>query len=424
MVSSHAANCNDGYKQAARQNVTGPLTISIVLTTLWAGALFDGNESHGRSCVVIDNGQIVEIRPNTTGLAGRDDIDLGADVCLLPGLVDCHAHLCFDASEDPIAAITTISDDQLLADIRERTRRMLNAGITTVRDLGDRNYITLRFRDDIADTPEIAPELVLAGPPITTPGGHCYFLGGETAGIPALRAAVAERAERGCDVIKVMASGGNMTEGSGPARAQYTEAELAAVVDEAHRLGLPVAAHAHAAAAIRNAVDAGVDGLEHVTFMTEDGAHVDPELLATIAARRIFVDPTLSSSVRIEDVPLDKFPPELRRRAPLILAAFRQLGQAGVVVAAGSDCGITPAKQHDVFPYTAGELVERMGMTPEAALRSMTSVAAAACGLAKRKGRIAVGADADLLAVHGNPVADPRRLHDVAAVFRAGVRVR
>ena len=147
----------------------------------------------------------------------------------------------------------------------------LAGGITTVRDLGDRNYITLALRDELAGDPTAGPELLVAGPPITTTGGHCWFFGGEVDDPAKVRAAVAERADRGVDAIKVMATGGGLTPGSRRTESQFDRAALDAMVDEAHRRGLPVAAHAHAPAGIADAVDAGVDSVEHCAFLTADG---------------------------------------------------------------------------------------------------------------------------------------------------------
>ena len=128
--------------------------------------------------------------------------------------------------------------------------------------MGDRNFLALRFRDEVRSAPEQAPELLVAGPPITTPGGHCHFLGGVAAGIPALRAAVRERYERGCDVIKVMASGGDMTPNSAPYESQYNLDELTAMVEEARMGSDYVVAHVHAASAVVDALAAGVAGFD------------------------------------------------------------------------------------------------------------------------------------------------------------------
>jgi len=198
-----------------------------------------------------------------------------------------------------------------------------------------------------------------AGPPLTTRGGHCYFLGGGAEGEAALRAAVRERAERGCDVVKVMVSGGNLTVGSLPHESQYDLAALRAVVDEAHRAGLPAAAHVHAAQAVADAVEAGFDTLERVTFFTAGGVGADPSLLDRIAASGVVV------SVTVGTIPDGSPPPPAiaQRMAPII-ANHSRMFRAGATTVPGTDAGVSPGKPHDVLPYALRALVERIGMTP------------------------------------------------------------
>ena len=153
-------------------------------------------------------------------------------------------------------------DDALLAAATTGARRALVAGVTTMRDLGDRNYLTTRLRDSFAVHPNEGPELLVAGPPLTPTRGHCWFLGGEADGIDGLRAAVADRVARGVDVVKIMATGGLLTPGRGLHESQYNEAELFAATNAAHAAGVPVTAHAHGGAGIADALAAGVDGIE------------------------------------------------------------------------------------------------------------------------------------------------------------------
>ncbi|WP_436764500.1 amidohydrolase family protein [Streptosporangium sp. V21-05] len=383
-----------------------------------AGLMFDGTNLSGPTTVLVEGGRITGV--DTTGAPppdGVDLIDLGADTFLMPGLVDPHVHLGFDAGLDPVTAFTAADDTELLARMRTAADRALRAGITTVRDLGDRDYLALRLRAEFGE----GPEILAAGPPITTPGGHCHFMGGAAEGAAALRAAVRERHERDCAVVKIMLSGGNMTPGSPPPHeSQYSPADLRVVVDEAHRLGLPVAAHAHGTQAIRDALAAGVDSIEHATFVTADGVDADPALLAAIAESDTFV------SVTIGVVPGDSplvLPPEVAKRVEAVHEALRSLYKLGARIVLGTDAGIMPVKPHDVLPYAIAQFTVE-GPSPLEALTAATSLAARACGVSGRKGRIAVGADADLLAVTGNPLDDLDRLRDVRAVFRAGVRVR
>jgi imidazolonepropionase-like amidohydrolase len=383
-----------------------------------AARLFDGEHAAlvADPLVLVEGGRIVDIASGGAAPAGADEIDFG-DVTLLPGLIDAHVHLVFDASPDPVGALAARSDDEALAAMRVAARRALAAGITTVRDLGDRGYLGVTLRDQLAATPGSGPCIVAAGPPITTVRGHCWYLGGEAEGTEGLRAAVRDRAAHGVDVVKVMASGGEMTPGTHSHEAQFGVTELAAAVDEAHRLGLPVTAHAHAAAGIAHAVAAGVDMIEHGSFMTVDSVAIDEEVLAALVASGITVSATTGM------LPGRPPPPRIAVRLPGLFAVMARLRAEGVPFVASSDAGINPAKPHNVLPYAMEMMVERLDAAPVDALRAVTSTAAAACRIGDRAGRLAAGFDADILAVRGDPLRDIAVVHAVEAVFRAGVRV-
>lgn len=397
--------------------MTTTVTERDTLTVLRAAFLYDGTSATlmPNPTVVLDDGRIVAVESGGAVPAGATVVDfIGAT--LLPGLIDTHVHLAFDASPDPVAALAARDDAAALAAMTEAARQAARGGVTTVRDLGDRDYLSLTLR--AAQDPTL-PTVVAAGPPITSPGGHCHFLGGEATGVDGVRAAVRARAERGVDVIKIMASGGNLTRGSRPELAQFGPAELRAAVDEAHRHSLPITAHAHGTAAVAAAVESGVDGLEHVTFMTEDGVDpAPPELVRTIADRRVTIGMTLG----IAPVAGLTMPSEMTSRLPALIANARSLYEAGAPINAGTDAGIGPIKPPDVLRWAVAHLT-MIGMTPAEALLASTSHAAAVCGLGHRKGRLAPGFDADVLAVQGDPLTDPAVLHRIRGVYVRGTRV-
>jgi len=385
---------------------------------LRAARVFDGTDMAAEPTVVLDGGRVV-----AAGVAVPDAVDLG-DVTVLPGMIDVHVHLAFDAGPDAVGTLAARSPEEVRAAMIDAGRRTLRAGVTTVRDLGDLNYGSLALRDH----PEL-PTIVAAGPPVTTVGGHCHFLGGTVQpGEAAIRAAVRERADRGCDVVKIMASGGSMTKGTAQHQPQFEVAELRAAVDEAHRHGLPVVAHAHATEGIAAALEAGVDGLEHVSFWTADGIDDRPDLIDLIAERGVAVGASIGAapvSEAARQAVLASRPQtaEVFARLPKIMAVYTRLIEAGAVVVAGTDAGIGPQKPHPSLPNAVPQLVA-LGMTPVDALRAVTSVAAEVCGLAGRKGRLAPGFDADMVVVAGDPLTNPAAIHDVQAVYLGGTKVR
>jgi imidazolonepropionase-like amidohydrolase len=394
----------------------GVKTTTGAITILRAAWLFDGTSETlmPNPTVVLDGATITAVGTSLPTPDGATVIDLDG-ATLLPGLVDSHVHLAFDASDDPVGHLANRDDAEVFTAMAGAARRAARGGVTTVRDLGDRGYLALGLRD-AASADATLPTIVAAGPPITTPGGHCHYLGGTATGVAGVRAAVGEHAERGVDVIKIMASGGNLTPGSRPEASQFGPDELRAAVEEAHRLGLPITAHAHGTQAIIDALAAGVDGLEHVTFMTADGVDAIPgDVLATIAARPV----TLGITLGMAPVPGATPMPAMAARRPALLANVRRLHEAGASMIAGTDAGVGPIKPPDVLRWAVAQLTQ-IGMTPAQALQASTSVAATACGLGHRKGRLARGYDADILAIDGNPLEDPAALHRIRAVFVRG----
>jgi imidazolonepropionase-like amidohydrolase len=308
--------------------------------------------------------------------------------------------------------------------------------VTTVRDLGDRRFCVVdrRDRQRSAGRQQPAavtePAIVAAGPPVTSPAGHCHYMGGEVTGTDEIIAAVAERAERGVDIIKVMASGGVTTPGTEVMATQFSTAELRLLVDQAHTAGLGVTAHAHGTPAVEQAVAAGVDGIEHCSCMDETGfGRVSDETVAALAASGAAVCPTLGLDTELMKNPplyLQAMLDRLGMTAEQMLLQRSEfagrLYQSGVRLVSGLDSGIALAKPHGGLAFSVAELVTG-GLTVAAALVTATSGAAEACGVGGRKGRLAAGHDADLLAVDGDLEADITALRRPESVVLGGVPV-
>lgn len=380
------------------------------MLALQGARLFDGHRMRGRTVVLVDGATIVDVvdhRPESLEV-----LDLG-DVTLLPGLIDCHQHLCFDGNGTLQEQVVGVTDAALETRARANGQRALAAGVTTIRDLGDRGYITLALRDD----PSL-PTLVAAGPPITRRGGHCWYLEGECDERDEVIAAVRERADRGCATVKVMVTGGGLTPTTPMWESQFDRDALRTIVTEAERFGLPVAAHCHGRQGVEDSLAAGVHSIEHCTFISERGVcEASPGVLSRISSSGVFVSATMGL------LPGAQLPPLIARNEPAIRVARRALVKQGANLVAGTDAGISAYKPHDVLPYAFGDLVDS-GMSSIEALRSLTSEAARACAVEDRKGRLAPGYDADVLAVRGNPVDDAAALLDVAGVWRTGIPVR
>jgi imidazolonepropionase-like amidohydrolase len=358
-------------------------------------------------------GRIVGVSQRRSSADESDIVDLG-DVTLLPGLIDVHQHLAFDASDDPVSSLLECDDATLLLRMRVAALRAVTGGVTTIRDLGDRNYVSLTLRDWFRSGAEVGPEIVASGPPLTVTRGHCWFLGGEADGPEGIRRAVHDRASRGVDVIKIMVTGGNMTPTVGPHESQYSRDELIAAVASAHAAGLPIAAHAHGGQGVADAMEAGVDSIEHCTFFTADGVEADPEVIAELGRRRAVV--SITGGTLPGTTPI--YPAIIKRR-DAIMTNHAALRRAGATIVCGTDAGVGPNKPHDVLRYGVSNFAA-IGMSNAEALRANTSVAAAVCGVSDRKGAVTIGKDADLLAVAGDPLDDITCIEDVRAVFVKG----
>ena len=358
-----------------------------------------------RADVLVSEGKIEAVGD---GFAGDRSLDVSG-LTILPGLIEAHAHLCFDATQGWRATYDSDSSHRMLLRMAANGRKMLQAGITTVRDLGAPTGLAVELRDAVANGMTEGPRLIVAGAPITTTGGHCWFMGGECDGVEGIRKAVRERVKAGVDVIKVMASGGNMTPRTNPFEPQFTVEELRACVGEAHRLRRKVTAHAHGIAGVRVAVEAGVDCIEHCSFTVPGGYEFDRDLIRRIADEGIVVSPTVSIGYR-------RWPDDgLRQRRAEILS---EMLASGCRVVMSTDCGI-PNVPHEALAAAMDVFAEATVSRPVDVLRLTTSRSAELLDL-KDRGTIEPGKLADLLVVDGNPLESLLDLERVRMVIKGG----
>lgn len=335
---------------------------------------------------------------------------------IMPGLIDAHAHLALDAGADQSEIIHRFeerNDELLLADMHTRAAAAQRAGITTLRDVGDSRGLVARLRDADAETHRL-PRLLTAGAPLTIPGGDAAFFGGAVDGD--LAEAVHARAEQGVDLISLIASGGHLSPGGGPAayESQFNREEIETVVAAAREVGLPVTAHAHGAQAIADSIASGVDVIAHASFVT--GPHqvdYDDKAARELAERGIAV--CVTASVNWRRIAASMGPERARE---IFYGKLRWLWEADVPQLPGSRAGTANSQFNDLVSTL--ELYEWTGVPREVVLDYATTGAARALGLAGTTGTLAEGRAADILVVDGNPRDDLGAVRRVQAVMQNG----
>jgi imidazolonepropionase-like amidohydrolase len=377
------------------------------------GLLYDGTLEPPKSNVdiVIDNGIVTELR----AASGQSDAEAR---CVTPGLVNAHAHLEMSGEPDTMGAITSSTAGQRMVRAVANARKSLQGGVTTIRDLGSSNAIGQDVRDGVNAGSIEGPRIRSAGAVLCMTGGHGWPVGRAVDSPWDARKAVREQLWAGADCIKLIATGGVLTRGAVPGNAQLTPDELTAAVEEAHRHGLRVAAHAIGAQGIKNALRAGVDSIEH-------GHMLDDEALALFKERGTYLVPTLSAPTcilaHLEEGHQPAFITDKARTvSEAMLINIRSAFEHGVRIAGGSDAG-TPYNLHEDYALEVELMWSLLGMTPQQALHAATAVAAELLGL--HRGIVAIGEPADLLLLDGDVGQDIRALQHRQRVMKAGAFV-
>jgi imidazolonepropionase-like amidohydrolase len=395
-------------------------------TVIRAGRVLDVRTGALRTnqSIVITGDKITQIAPSAEVTTSGDDttIDL-PDATLLPGLIDMHTHLTFDLNSLGYSGLGISTAREALHGARN-AKRTLEAGFTTVRNLGAFDYSDIALRDAINDGDVIGPRIVASGPALGITGGHCdenllppafHFQGGGVAdGVEAVQHKVREVIKYGADVIKICATGGVLSKGDDPNASQFTLEEMKAIVADAHRLGRKVAAHAHGAEGVRWASDAGVDSIEHGHFM-------DDAAIAAMKKNGTYLVPTLFLTEYMQQHLKDSGVPEFSRQKMIEVAAaapvnVKKAFAAGVKVAFGTDAAVYP------HGLNAGEfhVYVKLGMTPLAAIQTATVNASDLLGAKFNVGTLEPGKFADVIAVDGDPTKDVTILEHVKFVMKGG----
>jgi imidazolonepropionase-like amidohydrolase len=400
---------------------------------LRAAHLFDskGGRLVSPGLLVVADGKILGVGPEASIPPGAETVDLG-DATLLPGFIDAHTHLSGEYIEDWRQGFLdslrkTVAERAL--DATENLRNTLMAGFTTCRDLGGPDFIDVGLRNAVRDGKIVGPRMLVATHAIGATGGHCDSGGvrfglmketgieqGVANGPDAVRNAVRFNVKYGADVIKTCATGGVLSLTDDVDTPQLTQAELDALVDEAHALRRKTAAHAHGATGAKRAIRAGIDSIEHGTFL-------DDEALEMMHARGTYYIPTLMAPWWLGQQ-LEKgiyMPPEIAAKVRAAVAAidatFRKALAQGIRIGLGTDAGVYPHGRN------AGEfvLMVKLGMPPIEALKAGTSVDAELLGVADRLGSLEKGKIADVVAVPGDPTIDIAQTGKVLLVMKEGV---
>jgi imidazolonepropionase-like amidohydrolase len=394
-------------------------------TLIRAGHLLDvrsGKLADGETIVVVGDA-IQSIAPSISIQAQPGDTVINLDsMTVLPGLIDVHTHLTSNPDFDPYRElIQTDAKDAINGVVNARTTLM--AGITSVRNVGASGFVDVDLRDAINAGQVIGPHMLVSGPLLGITGGHCdenllpiryhTVSDGVADGIAEVQHKVRENIKYGADLIKICATGGVLSKGDDPQASQFTLEEMQAIVADAHRLGRKVAAHAHGAQGILWATQAGVDSIEH-------GSYINDEAITEMKKRGTYLVPTLY----LEDWMVEKgdLPPIYHQKmvdvSAVAKANIRHAMQEGVKIAMGTDAAVYP---HGLNAHELDVYVNQLGMKPLAALQTATINAADLMGWSAKTGALEPGKWADIIAVPTNPLEDVRVLQNIPFVMKAGV---
>ena len=371
--------------------------------------------------VLIEGERISAVGPASqiTLPAGTEVLDAG-DRTVMPGMIDAHVHMLSTGSNSSGVESRAMSDSQAMLVAARNALMAVRSGLTTVRDCGDRKFLSLTLRDSIADDIIPGPRMVCSGRPITSTAGQLWWNGIESDSVDDLRRAVRTLVKNGVDFIKFVGSGGNATPGSNPEASQYDAAGFRAVADDAHRMGKKVAVHVHGVEAIRLAVDAGMDTLEHCPFRANGTIEYDESIVEDIVSKGLIVSLAMPATwyrLRAEDMRDTRAHPGHLWEGRY--DTIQRMHAAGVKLVVSSDQGSTGTRI-DELAQLMEFMVSRIGIPAADVLYGVTGLAAEAVGMEDRVGTLELGKLADIVIVDGDPLTDIGAMGRVQTVVKNG----
>jgi imidazolonepropionase-like amidohydrolase len=371
--------------------------------------------------VIVDGDKIALVGPQSTTVLPRgvDAYDAG-NRTIMPGLIDAHVHMLSSGGNSGGDETRAMSDHQAMLQGAQNSLMAIKSGLTTVRDCGDRDFLSLTLRDSINSGQIPGPRMLCSGPVLTTTAGQLWWNAIECDTTDELRHAVRTLVKNGVDFIKMMGSGGNATPGSNPEASQYDAEGYHAVADDAHRMGKKVAVHVHGVEAIRMAVDAGMDTLEHVPFRADGTIKYDDQIAQDIVDKRLIVSLAMPATwYRLTEEDMRDTRTHPGHLWETRYDSIRKMHAAGVKLVVSSDQGSTGTRI-DELALLAEFLVNDVGLPANDVIHGMTGLSAEALGIENQVGTLETGKQADIVILDGDPLTDIGALQRVHKVIKDG----
>ncbi|MHB1652053.1 MAG: metal-dependent hydrolase family protein [Desulfitobacteriaceae bacterium] len=386
-----------------------------------AGMLIDGTgrTPYINKGIVIEDGKIVAIEEIQADKEGYEVHDYSDNV-VMPGMINAHVHLGMNPDIKSAGLSKNTSEVDVIVIMIKQLEELLASGVTYIRNLGTPDFLDVKIKNVMKRGLIKGPEIITSGPAITMTGGHGYnMIGIESDGIEECRKTARKLLKEGVGVIKVMATGGVMSEGTSVDSAQLSCEEMTAAVEEAHKAGRKVSSHAHGTSGIRNSILAGVDSVEHGTFLTD-------ELIGLMIEKGTWLVPTLNAPHSIKNAGKEGGIPEhIVRKMDVVygirMANFTKAYKAGVRISMGTDAG-TPYNYHKETWHELKMMTDN-GVTPMDAITISTKNSAELLGIDKDYGTLEIGKVADLIVISENPLKNIENLSRINGVFKNGVKV-